>query len=249
MNDLSTFLEAATGMDADGWPIGSTTMPPDCAQTAETVTELRSLTALAPGSAVSNSVTSQLCNSSVSAVVGQCLPANGNQTASRLFKLARGVKMLEKQSGYAFTAADMEQIFQLWHEQSRPFLRFKQTEQQYMTEFLLAYDNARRPLDEDDLQTAWQRAQTEPLPPSANKFRSNEMRQLVALCWQLQLAQPDQPFHLSCRNAGHLIGVDHVQAARFLVRLVAEQILTITKKGEQKTGKATRYRFNSNPGL
>jgi len=83
-----------------------------------------------------------------------------------------------------------------------------------------------------------------PYPPEAAQFREDEIKQLVAFCWQLQIAAGDGPFFLSSRKAQTLLGLkEHKQAARRLRGLVRTGVLEIVERGGAKTNRATRYRY------
>ena len=74
---------------------------------------------------------------------------------------------------------------------------------------------------------------------------SRTLQTFVSLCRQLQRAAGHQPFYLSCRTAGKLFNVSHMQANRWLFVLVADGILQeIEKGGTQKNPRnATRFRY------
>ena len=76
---------------------------------------------------------------------------------------------------------------------------------------------------------------------------SLQMQRLVALCYQLQLAQGDEPFFLSCRDAGRLLGIPHTTAFHWLEVLSSPQnerpILQKVSTGNLATRRANEYRY------
>ena len=81
-------------------------------------------------------------------------------------------------------------------------------------------------------------------------YTIREMRDLVALCRELQalMIGEDEPFWLSTRKAGELLGADHTTAWRWLFILEQDGwIKTIEKGGTDKNPrKATRFRYTGN---
>lgn len=189
-----------------------------------------------------NSAALLLCNISEDEVVRKCVAADVHQSHKRLFDLARGVKMLERDCG-ELSESDLERVFGKWHRISLPHLRPDRTRDKYFAEFLEACDCAEHPLDENALTLAWSMARTAPAPKVATKFKSAAARMLVSLCYQLQQLAGDKEFFLSCRSAAQLLEVSHVQAARFLRLLARKGVLVVIEAGSPNTNRATRYRL------
>lgn len=81
-----------------------------------------------------------------------------------------------------------------------------------------------------------------PAPPGTEPCGSG-VRLLAALCRELQRTAGDEPFFLGCRTAGGLLGVNHVQAWRWMYLLQAEGLLEVTERGSQCKNKASRFRY------
>lgn len=62
-------------------------------------------------------------------------------------------------------------------------------------------------------------------PKAAAGYYLPEMRLLVALCAALQQAAGENPFYLSCRDAGRLLRIRFQLAAKYLRKLVRDGIL------------------------
>jgi hypothetical protein len=122
-------------------------------------------------------------------------------------------------------------------------LRPEQTKQDYFSEFIRAYDNAMKPLDESALSDAWARANSEPLPPEALEFGEYpELQRLIAVCRQLQILAGEQPFYLSCYVVQRLFKLDnHTTAWKWLRTLCTLQIVKVVKRGDAR--RATRYLY------
>ncbi|MDP6546307.1 MAG: hypothetical protein QGH60_20195 [Phycisphaerae bacterium] len=86
-------------------------------------------------------------------------------------------------------------------------------------------------------------------PIADSPYEIEDVRVLVALCRELQLLIGNDPFFLSTRTAGRLLGVDHTTAWRWLFLLETDGwIKTVEKGGTAKNPrKATRYRYVGPP--
>ena len=189
-----------------------------------------------------SSVLSVLSVQSVTQAVSMSLPSREHANHVALFKLARALKAFEISTGALLSPAQKSAAFQDWYGQTLALglLRQGQARDDYMSEFLSAWQHAQWPLGNDPVQTAWQKAQLEALPPEAAHFEGESRKRLVALCWQLHLAAKGHWF-LAGRTAAQLLGAKHRTVALWLSNLVALGVLEIVS--ESTTVKARRYRF------
>ena len=180
---------------------------------------------------------------SVDHAVQLALPSKVHQNNDLLFKLARAVKALEKQSGN-FTPAQLRDVFNRWYALATDYLRPEQSHDEYMTDFMDKYATAKIPLGDGVIPQAWKLAQEKPLPPEAiENFQDPKIRLIVALCWELQHIAGQEPFFLSARTVQHLLKQEsHATAARWLRSFCVLKILTEIEKGGGV--RASRYRFN-----
>ena len=170
-----------------------------------------------------------------------------------LFKLARGILMIERDRAGKLADEDLQRIFDKWYSLSLPFLKSDEPRNQYFEKFLCKIDAALRPLDENALKVAWAKSKTEPPPKDAAEFRSPTMRKLISFCYQLQLLAGDRNFYLSCRDAGRFLEISHNQGSELLNTLVQKKVLKLVQKGyvgkSEVTGErevlATEYRFKT----
>ena len=80
-------------------------------------------------------------------------------------------------------------------------------------------------------------------PTVAEQYESPELRVLVGICEELQRSAGNNPFYLSCRKAGDLIGTNHVRAWNYLRLLQQDGILATVTVGSYSKKKATRWRY------
>ncbi len=79
-------------------------------------------------------------------------------------------------------------------------------------------------------------------PPEAARYHLEGMNRLVRLCAELQRIASDRPFFISCRDAGAVLEVPFQRAAKWLRRLVADQVIERVTTGSKATGRASEYR-------
>jgi hypothetical protein len=193
----------------------------------------------------STSSTLQLCQvRTVEEAIALAMPETAHQNNHALFKLARAVKTLEAQ-GVVEGAAARIVVFDDWHRQAaaRGVLRPGQSRDKYLLEFLHAYRCARHLLIDEAVSTAWQASQTEPFPPEAAVFESDEAKRFVGLCYQMHRLADGGEWFIPTRTAAKLLAVSHQTVCTWFSGLVALDILKITQK--HTTTKATRFKYQS----
>jgi len=179
-------------------------------------------------------------------VVNRSLPTSPRQNHSCLFKLARGMKGLEAQSGTSLSPKKKEEMFDQWYQYNR-FLREGQSWEDYYFELLASYDGVQFPLAQEDvLKSALENARSSTPPPETTHFEDKRMKLLASICRELQLMAGDRPFFISCRNAAALVGqISHKTASKWLVgfRRMSNPLLEVINRGGPHNNKATRYRY------
>lgn len=193
-----------------------------------------------------------LCDTDLSCIVEANLPKEKGQNHSKLFALARQVKAFEKGLGrsrsqheaapspheHVLATDDLERVFSAWYSRSLPFLRAEQSRDEYLIEFLEAYQDARG----DGLAEAWASALRNPPPACAKRFEDPNLKLLVSLLRELQkTTKGDNPFFLSCRSVESLLGINNRTAARTLKALCGLRIIQLVQLGT--LGRASLYRY------
>src|SRR5262249_34492508 len=93
-------------------------------------------------------------------------------------------------------------------------------------------------------------AEATPPPPAVERLPL-ELRPFAAICAAAQILTADEPFILSCRRAGKLLGCHYRRAYELLVVLVNQEILEIAERGDGPSRlpprKANRYKFIGAP--
>lgn len=171
-------------------------------------------------------------------------PSTEGQRNNRIFLLARHVKAIEMLRDADFST--LRPIVQEWHRRAfqvigtKPFL-------ETWCDFVRAWKRAKVPAGDKPVQRAFELAKqaVESDPPLAvlDLYGSGPIVMLATLCRELQRIAGAMDFFLDCRTAGHLIGVDHSTAWRYLDVLCADGVLVAGCKGSRATRKASKYRY------
>lgn len=168
------------------------------------------------------------------------LPSGPGQRHKLVFEFARRLKavpQLADQSG-----CDLRRYAEAWHRRAVAIIGTKPFEETWI-DFLKAWENVQHPYGGGVLSVAFERACRVGLPDVANDYEQSEVLLLAGLCRELQRGAGEAPFYLSCRDAGRLLGVTHVQASRWLFLLVADGVLAEIEKGDVRTRRASQYRY------
>jgi len=176
------------------------------------------------------------------------IPVKPRTNHFKLFKICRRIRGREVECGCRADLQQLINVFEYWYNKSTPFLRKSKSREEYLDEFLEAYERVQHPEIDDILQTAMDRVNEQPLPPEANNplFTSPKAKQLIALCYQMSELSVNGVFFLPCRTAQRLLELpNHVMPARWLRLMVKADILKIHQASDQAKRRATRYTYNA----
>ncbi len=175
--------------------------------------------------------------------IQRTLPSGYGSRHEAVFAFVRELKALPE-----LALADPKQLkpmVRAWHQAALPYITTKAFEETWL-DFVEGWPKAKFPKGEEPIRMLYLQAVEGALPEAALVFEQVELRQLVAFCRVLQQASGDQPFFLSCRAAGGLFGVSHVQVSRWLRMLTIEEVLRQESRGTLATHKASRFRYLGN---
>jgi hypothetical protein len=172
-------------------------------------------------------------------------------TKNCLFVFARLLRAFEVTIKTKLTPESRAGAFSLWWNTAIP-MSWQPADadfDEYRLEFEHIFPKVRTPHGANPLQEAISRADINALPPQASRYPSPNLKRLVAVCYQLQLLQGNNPFFLSVRDAARILGTkDRNRANALLTGLVRDGILVIDQKGIPGGTLATRYKFNFSAG-
>ena len=153
------------------------------------------------------------------------------------------VRTLKSEPAYADAdPRKLEPIVRAWHKRALPTIRTKPFEET-LIDFLKAWPKVKYPKGEGAMDVIFKDASASDVPSVALRYEQPALRQLVALCRELQRHAGDGPFFLGCRTAGRLLDVPYKRANRWLFLLREHGVLEEHEKGGQ-TGnqfRASRY--------
>jgi hypothetical protein len=132
-------------------------------------------------------------------------------------------------------------VVEVWHQQAEPII------QEDFATFWAAfakdwkrvkYVAGQRPIDQ-----AFRKALKRKVPARVKKLYKDDptMHRLALLCAQLQEEAGAEPFYLTCRTAGRLLGIHFVKANDRLRMLVTDKILKLEERGQPR--RASRYHY------
>ncbi len=195
-----------------------------------------SSTSLSPSAVSAFSAFSATCEPDF-VVLGTQPQVVGERNA-KLLSLARGLKFNAGLAG-----ADMATLRTLvvqWHRKALPVIGTKDFDTTW-ADFLHAWEHARHGLGANVLDEVAARVDPNELPEVAAHYTNESVRRLIALCAGLASLNGAKRFFLSAKCAADRIGVDSVQAWRWLKMLEHDRVLRVLERGTKR--RATRYRF------
>ncbi len=185
----------------------------------------------------------------VERIIQATLPFEIGTRHRRIFDLARHLHSSPQFAGA--DPKDLRWIVEGWYERALPMMRTKDFTETWI-DFLRAWPKVRYARGESPMEQAFkQAALQEPPRIAVERYPENRRLQvLVGICRDLQRRGGREPWFLSCRTAGSLLGVTHTEASRWLFLLEADGILEVVEKGggRQTARRATRYRYVGDKG-
>jgi hypothetical protein len=167
----------------------------------------------------------------------ETIPTEQSQRNRCLFALARYVKGTQPNA----TRQELRAIVTNWHAQCLSVIGTKDFAVTW-TDFLNGWEKVRQPhgaIMQSVLETIDARAH---LPAGIMALGYGTAgNQLVRVCAALQSHQGDEPFFISARQAGEVLGIHFTDASKIMAALVRDGVLKLVSKGAGKV--ASRYRF------
>jgi hypothetical protein len=172
----------------------------------------------------------------VELAIQSTLPTGPHQRNRRVFDLCRALKGIDALAD----PVKLKPAIRRWHERALPVITTKDFDETWL-EFLYGWDRVKVPMHVNLMADALQRARENPVEDS--DYENPNVRDLLALCRELQAMWTDGPFFLSCRTAARLFGVDPKKAWRWLYLIEREGWIKTHEKGgsPKNPWKATRF--------
>ena len=165
------------------------------------------------------------------------LPRDAGERNACLFRLARMIKQHHPNS----TRDELRDFVMRWHELALPAILTKDFTVTF-EDFMRGFEKVRQPFGAV-LAAALANYKDSPLPPGMTALRYGDVaNDLVRVCSALQAHHGEEPFFLSARQAGALMGVHFTDASKLLSALVRDGVIALVSQGSGR--KASRYRFS-----
>jgi hypothetical protein len=161
-----------------------------------------------------------------------------------LFRFARELKAIPELADAG--PRQLSPLVERWFTHAQKILGAEHLLETVHIDFLRAWPKVRHPAGAGPIQELFARAQTRRVPLAGERYQNQKLRLLVSLCWELQEHAGENPWPLSCRQAGELLGVSHTVASNWLFLLVQDEVLELVSVGNQASGKASEYRTLEN---
>lgn len=172
----------------------------------------------------------------IETAISATLPKTFGKRNQQVFQLARALRGIS-----AFADAQpktLRAIVQKWHSRALPHISTKPFEETWI-DFLYGWPRVQIPMRLNLLEDTMKTAIENPVPDL--KYEQPALRNLVGLCRELQAIMGDQPFWLSTRTAGRLLGQRPMTVWRWLFLLEQDGWIKTETRGN--TSRATRFRY------
>jgi hypothetical protein len=155
-----------------------------------------------------------------------------------IFEFARHLKAIEN-----LCNADDDSLrpyVKWWHEVALPVITTKPFEETWY-DFRNAWKSVKFPAGQEPIAMMYAQAISKKPPKCTAQYQQPELRELVALCRELQEKAGSDSFYLAGRIAAEQIGVEHRTAARWLKMLCMDGIPRLAEQGTRH--QASEYRY------
>lgn len=159
-----------------------------------------------------------------------------------LFNFCRALKAFAVTTDTSLTKTDLGSAFADWWRTAKPTLPDGADFDEWRFDFEDTFAKTKSPLGANPLEEAIARLDREPLPPVCDRYASDRIKRLLAVCYHLQRLQGADPFFLGMRHAARICGAPTPTAAGKLLKgLIIDGYLDQVEKGTRV--RAVRYRF------
>ena len=166
--------------------------------------------------------------------------APGQRQRNRcLFALARHLKARMPNA----TRAELRNMVKQWHEQALPVIGTVDFNESW-GDFSRGWENVKHP-EGERMSELLKDVDTDQLPGGLPDDYEPITLRLVRICVRLQRAAGSEPFYLSARTAGELLGIHFTSAANLLFALVADGVIARVSQGTHKSRHASEYRMEA----
>jgi hypothetical protein len=175
--------------------------------------------------------------------IGATLPAKDGERNRHIFEFARWLKSIPLFANCR--AGQIKSLVKEWHRQALPVIGTKPFDETWR-DLAAGWDKVRHPKGNHILKHAAEMAMnSESLVPGESLFDSREAKLLARVCFFLQELQGTEPFWISYRDAGGLLGVSHTDAGKWLKMLIEDNIISVQTPYTKRTAPRLRYIYQN----
>lgn len=175
----------------------------------------------------------------VELAIQRTLPVGTGRRHKAIFALARELKAIPHIA--MLDVCQLRPLIKHWHKRALPIIGTKAFNETWF-DFTEGWNKVKFPKGQEPITMMFNQRNREGLPEVVLDYEDG-LLDLVAFCRELQRARPDEPFYLSCRVAGELLGVSEATTSKWFRGLQHDGILQEVSKGSIASGKASRYRY------
>lgn len=182
---------------------------------------------------------SHLLYSSVG-IPAHTIPTEEGQRNKRLFELARYLKGAYPQA----TPNELRDVVQEWHRLALPAIGTKDFSVTW-SDFMRGWEKVRFPAGAT-LAAILEGIDADPLPDGIKALGYGDQGQkLVKVCRRLADHHSPEPFFISARQAGDLVGIHFTDASKVLAALAADGVIELVERGAGNRASRYRWTFSS----
>lgn len=186
------------------------------------------------GSAISREIQDEA--QMIESAIEDTLPAATGMRNNQIFMLARRLKAIDP----TMPRVKQRKAVLQWHTRALPHISTKPYEDTW-ADFIYGWNRVRKPLDCNYMTGVLHRAESYKV--KALDYEEQALQLLVKICHVLQEDAGADPFYLSARMAGNMIGMDHNKAWRYMSLLKEDGWLDVVHRGDRHH--ASRYRLKN----
>jgi hypothetical protein len=214
------------------------TEEPEDMEETEEPEETKEIACASSLSSVKPKFTSEELAAGIDEAITRTLPTDTGQRDHCIFTFCQWLKAIPELQNK--TAAQLKPIAQKWHAKAYPIIGTKAFEVTWQ-DFVYAWKRVKYPKGVL-LEPAVQRAREDTHnPPEAADYEDPRTQLLLRVCWQLQQVHGDEPFYLSVRKAGEVIGLTAPAASKRMEVFTEDGVLAIATAHTNIW--ATRYKY------
>jgi hypothetical protein len=180
---------------------------------------------------------SRVLQAAIKRAIDNTMPGSNGFRNKLLLQFARQLKGIPELA--VLDVGQLEPYVREWHRKALPSIETQDFDVTWH-DFVVAWNNVKYPAGQGPLDEIYAAGRRQ-MPACARRFRYSGIRNLIALCRELQLRAGDQPFWLACRPAAAVLTSTPTTVNRWLWKLIHSHVIELITPGTR--GRAAEYRY------